>query len=408
MIRRDLLLVFFFALLARLFFVQQALPDTENFLRPDSRSYLAPASGLAQGKGFTLPDGRLDTLRTPGYPLFLAAHRALTPSYLFPALTQCLLDSATAVFVSLIALTLTSHPLASMAGMLYALDPVAAAQAPLILSETWFTFLLVSAVWLALLNSPAAGFFCGLSALTRPVALYLWIPWTFAWGRRFWLFALLAAAPTTLWCARNYQRFGSFELSSITGINMLFWEGAAVKAAAEGIAFEEARRRLVVEEPESATELDKPFQRSARQKEKGLAIMAAHPAAVLKVHAVSTVKMLIGPGLDAVAQGVDPGRPLPAAQSAVDKIAGSGTMALLRERPKLWLPLAWSLLLLCAIYPLALAGAWKLGRQGLHLVVPLLYLIAISGGGWAYYRFRVPMMPLLAILAACGLGKKRV
>jgi hypothetical protein len=58
-------------------------------------------------------------------------------------------------------------------------------------------------------------------------------------------------------------------------------------------------------------------------------------------------------------------------------------------------------------YPLALLGAWKLGRTGVHLVVPLVYLIVISGGGWAYYRFRVPMMPLLAVLAACGLGKKR-
>lgn len=406
MIRRDILLVFFFALLPRLFFVQQA-PDQEYLLRPDSRSYLAPASGLVQGKGFSLPDGRQDTLRTPGYPLFLAAHRALTPSYYFPALTQCLLDSATAVFVSLIALTLTSHPLASMAGMIYALDPVAAAQAPLILSETWFTFLLVSAVWLALLNSPAAGFFCGLAALTRPVALYLWIPWSFAWGRRFWLFALLAAMPTTLWCARNYVRFGAFEFSSITGINMLFWEGAAVKAAAEGLSFEEARRRLVVEEPESSAEKENPFLRSERQKQKALDIMAAHPAAVLKVHAVSTLKMLIGPGLDAVAQGVDPGRPLPSAQSAVDKIAGAGTMALLRERPKLWIPLVWTALLLACVYPLALVGAWRLGKTGAHFVIPLLYLIAISGGGWAYYRFRVPMMPLLAILAACALGKKR-
>jgi hypothetical protein len=409
MIRRDLILVFVFALAARLFFVQQALGDPERYLqRPDSRSYLAPASGLAQGKGFTLPDGRPDALRGPGYPLFLAAHRALTPNLLFPALTQCLLDSASAVFVSLIAVTLTVHPLASMAGMVYALDPAAAAQAPLILSETCFTFLLISSVWLGLLGSPLAGLFCGLGALTRPPALFLWVPWCLAWGRRFWLFALLAAVPTTIWCARNYARFGAFEMTSMTGIHLLLWEASAVKGAAEGLATEEARRRLVVEEPESETEKDTPFARSARQSKKAFEIMSANPAAVLKVHALSTAKMLIAPGLEGVAQGIDPELALPTARSVEDKILGAGAGALLRERPKLWISLGWSLLLLACVYPLALLGSWKLGRQGLHLVLPLLYLILVSGGGWAYYGLRLPMMPLLAVLAACGLGRNRV
>lgn len=401
---RPLWLVFAFALAPRLFFWQQQLPDGQAALRPDSPSYLAPADSLAAGRGFLGTDGRLDTVRTPGYPLFLAPYRSVSKSPLPPSLAQCLVDAATAALVSLTATALTGHPSAWLAGFLYALDPVAAAHAPLILSETWFTFLLTSAVWLAALRAPESGLFVGLAALTRPIALYLWLPWSLLWGRRAWLVALLAAAPPALWCARNYARFGAFEFSSITGVNVLFWEGAAVKAAAEGLPFEEARRRLVAAEP---LEAEAPFARSKRQKALGTAIMKEHPGAVLKVHAVSVGKMLLAPGLDAVAQASDPRRPLPALRDEVDKIKGGGTRALLRERPLLWAPFLWTLALLGVSYLAAAVGAWKLGRRGLPALVPLLYLVAISSGGWAYYRFRVPMMPLIAVLAAGALLRGR-
>jgi hypothetical protein len=35
-----------------------------------------------------------------------------------------------------------------------------------------------------------------------------------------------------------------------------------------------------------------------------------------------------------------------------------------------------------------------------------LYLLILSGGGWSYYRFRIPLMPLFALLAAVPFQKK--
>ena len=44
-----------------------------DYFYPDSFTYLTPARSLLHGLGFTSATGIIDTLRTPGYPLLLAA-----------------------------------------------------------------------------------------------------------------------------------------------------------------------------------------------------------------------------------------------------------------------------------------------------------------------------------------------
>jgi 4-amino-4-deoxy-L-arabinose transferase-like glycosyltransferase len=417
--------VFLLAFSLRLVFWTRLGSSPESLLRPDSVSYLAPADSMLKEGRFLGVDGVADSQRTPGYPLFLAAHRWFSQNPLVPALTQCLLDAGTAVLTAAAAARMVSHPLAWTAGFLYAFDLVAAAHAPLLITESLFSFLLTLCVWRLLRvdgwrQAAAAGAALGVAVLTRPVALYLWLPWTlvlgFFWGRRRWtwaaVFAVAAVLPPGLWCLRNAAIFGAFEFSSMSGMNLYYWEAGATLAAVEGTTFAETCAQLKKRDAIEAPAGEGPFQASRRHRALASKIFADHPAVVLRLHAVAAVKMMAGPGLDLLAEVLWPGRSLPTASvTQAHQLAGSGTRALLKERPVLWVTLAFILALLGATYALAALGARLLWRRSaaavLVVLVPAAYLLAISNWSFAYYRFRVPMMPLLAVLAAGALLRGR-
>ncbi|OGS00340.1 MAG: hypothetical protein A2V88_06390 [Elusimicrobia bacterium RBG_16_66_12] len=394
-----------------------ALPEAAAIA--DTPTYTAPADSLVREGSFLGVDGKPDPLRTPGYPALLALHRAFTASPRAPGLTQCLLDAGTAALTADAAMLLVPHPLAWTAGLLYALDPMAAAHAPLLASEPLFVFLLVACAWMLLRaagwrSAALAGALLGASALTRPVAVYLWVPWSLGllafWGPRRWAwalaFALSAALPVGLWCARNAAVFGSFEISSMSGMNLYYWEGGAVLAAVEGKPFSETRRRLEGEDAAAAPPGEGPFDSSRRLRALARPIFVAHPGTLLRLHAMAALKMMLAPGTDQIASVWWPGESKPDAPvTDAHRLAGAGTFAHLRRHPSLWLALALTAALLAATYAGAAIGAFRLwsaqkSSGAVFFLLPAAYLFALSSWSFAYYRFRIPMIPLLATLAA--------
>src|SRR5436305_5737568 len=69
----ELLLVASVATFTNFLYFKLTLPD---YFFPDSFTYLAPAHSLLRGLGFIDSAGAIETLRTPGYPLLLAAFGA--------------------------------------------------------------------------------------------------------------------------------------------------------------------------------------------------------------------------------------------------------------------------------------------------------------------------------------------
>ena len=83
-----------------------------DYLFPDSFTYLAPASNLLRGLGFVSEPGVAETLRTPGYPLLLAAFGArLVPV----VVAQHAMNAAIAVAVYVIARRRTDRFIALIA-----------------------------------------------------------------------------------------------------------------------------------------------------------------------------------------------------------------------------------------------------------------------------------------------------
>src|ERR1051325_3241470 len=72
---RDAVLIAFVALAANFAYLYFSNGD---FYFPDSFTYMAPARNLRHGLGFVTEPGVVETMRTPGYPLFLLPFTSMT------------------------------------------------------------------------------------------------------------------------------------------------------------------------------------------------------------------------------------------------------------------------------------------------------------------------------------------
>ena len=113
--------------------------------------------------------------RPPLYPLLIAIlWWGDAPPYLSLALAQIVLGSLVALLVYLVALRALGLPVAIVAGLGMALAPESASYVTIALTETLYTFLLISFVWLwGKQRGFLAGLLLGAAALVRSNAIVL-------------------------------------------------------------------------------------------------------------------------------------------------------------------------------------------------------------------------------------------
>lgn len=241
--KQTLLLIFLLALCVRVAYSWTSLQAPETALANDSHIYLKLAADLSHGHFPSL-------FRTPGYPLFLLLTGSLpNGQHLTALLVQLLLDSLTAVLVALIAWRLWTHQLgALLAGVLYALSPVAAVMTGFILSETLSVFLVIVAFWLGLgepsRRSTGWQALAWIAAtLTRPFCLLLPLIAVFFLVLRFWrtgtdwkarcysqvAVLLIYACSIGAWIGFNYERAGMAVLSTNPPVSFYIYEIPALR-----------------------------------------------------------------------------------------------------------------------------------------------------------------------------------
>src|SRR5882672_7913669 len=130
--RIDIVIVAIVSLATNFLYFAYAAAD---YFFPDSFTYLAPAANLLHGLGFTTSNG-IETLRTPGYPLLLAAFGLhVVPVIVF----QHLLNAALAVAIYILVMRrIGSRFIAMTAAILFAIDTPTLHYANKILTETIF------------------------------------------------------------------------------------------------------------------------------------------------------------------------------------------------------------------------------------------------------------------------------
>jgi 4-amino-4-deoxy-L-arabinose transferase-like glycosyltransferase len=420
-----------FALLA-LLWTWGLLPDAA--LAPDSPSYLEPAAGLWRHGSFSTAAGP-EFIRTPGYPLLIALGEALGHPLAFTLLAQVGLALVTVAVAYCITRQLApSRRIATIAALLFALEPLSLVYGAKILSETLFTALLAGHVCLLgrCLARPnpkhlaAAGLLLAAAAFTRPIALLLPVfelP-LLAWlwrheGRQAWLALLVFVgtwlAPPGAWVARNTMACGYPGFSGISDQSLYLYRAAAIASQVEGRPYlalqAEWAHAFDARHPAAAGWT--PARRSLARRDEGLAVIRAHPgryAANTAAGALRTVTLSAGvEGLRLVGM-------YPAAGGMLGRLVDEGVVGATRYAIRTF-PVAVGVMvglsLLLALEYLAaargLVRAWRSPRArplAMLLVLVGVGLVALGAGPESEPRFRHTVMVLLVPLAALGASSR--
>jgi len=365
-------------------------------LFPDAGLYWQLGAAIREGRPFGVDQWGVMhyTLRTPGYPLFLAACQALFAARTLPVrLVQAVLGTLAAGLVGKLAGRVgAGRGDSAPATLLAAVDPWAVGIAAVLLSEAVFLPLMVAGLWGLAALWPAEGqgaarrpMLVGLAtgaaagaavlvkpswALFTPAALATWV--LLARGRRreaaraaaaVGLGMVVAMAP---WWARNARVYGRF-VPTATWLGASLYDGLRPGATgASDMAFLDAPDVRALGEREQDAEL----------RDRAIRFARAHPGAALRLAAVKAGRYWSPRPNDASFRS--PG---------LDLAAACVTLPL---------------------YGLILAGAWASRRDPRALILlagPILYFAAIHMVFVSSVRYRIPgELPAMG-LAAIGARK---
>ncbi len=373
----------------------------------DSASYMAQAEALASTGVAANARGEPDTWRTPGYPLFLAAFLSTPLGYPGAIAAQRLLWILVVAATTWICFRLSRHTVASLvAGVIVAVDLPALQATNSILTETLASVLVGAAVWQAYRSARSStaagaiitGVLAGAAAFVRPVALLLGVALALAIGlsgsrnrmRTATLIIIASLAVAGLWIGRNYRQTGIATFSSIGNINLLLYRAAGTLAIADpGGVDANIQRRQAELEAEACKAVEARFgrpcdtvplaSRATLYDEIAMPIILGHPSATALQAGRAFVMIIFGGGASMLA-GITG-----LAEPSARLIAFAYTV-----------PPA---VLAC----IGMVYWWRVDRLAAMLMLSTIaYLVAMSLGVEAYSRFRVPFLPLYAMLAGGG------
>jgi hypothetical protein len=373
-----------------------------DYFFPDSYTYLAPAANLLHGLGFTTGNGVIETLRTPGYPLLLAAFGLhIVPVIVF----QHLLNAALAVAIYILVMRrLDSRFIALTSAVLFAIDVPTLHYANKILTETLFTAILFVVFVLVVYarKLPLAGLLTGVLVLIRPVAILYFVVVMICLAlrrvrmRTIAVYVVLALLLPIGWRLRNLHHTGVSTISSIGGINLLEYRAAGALAIEDDGEFDsdiaaEMEGLQADADAEIETKLHIPDAeelpdavRSKYYSQFAMGVLRQHPrgAVMLTVRGLlvnlfdsrwEAISIVSWFPEDVVRRGLD------AFTAMVFVFAMIGSVAL-----------------------------WRRDRElALMTIATVVYFVLISAGGEAESRFRVPVIPQYMIAVASGAAAMR-
>lgn len=354
----------------------------------DERLHWELARNLIESGTLVSDDGRY-AARMPLYPLFLALFGGLGDvGVLLARLAQALLGAATVWIACRVAGAAFGRRAALVAGLLVGLDPYAVFFSKLLLSETLFTLLLVALCGCASMASsrarsqPAwlAAAIAGLGAaavMTRPSSAgWVVLPWLLLFLdadrrralARVTLSVAVLAACLLAWGVRNRMVLGDPAwLSTNGGVTLYDAQGPQADGGSNQAFLQELPELRALNEVE----------RDRRLRELALEQMRRDPGRVLRLAWVKLLRTWsLTPNVEEYRGGM----------------AGVASAA-------------YTLVVLV----LAVAGLWW-GRSNwrLHVLLwtPVVYFTLVHCVYIGSLRYRVPLMPLLAIAAAAAFAAR--
>ncbi len=392
---------------------------------PDSASYLAFAQAILRGQGWTFPEFK----RTPAYPLLLTLGLVLFGDHTVGlVMLQVVLATLSVLLTYLIARYFFDETTALAGALLLSINTESITHSIYLLTETFYTFLLLSSSFFLLMSIKArkalpvllSGFLLGVAILTRPIALYypvivvVFILLFFAKNLKAGflhglIFVLACVTPIIPWVVRNQRLMGLATVSTISSYNLYFYNALSFDASrrdvSEAILIDEYKLRL--EKALTLKELeDTEANRARLASQLGKEIILSDPLRYALNHLKYDLNSLL-PDTDLL-------------EILGFSVGQNGTLTVLKHQGLIpaihhyFGAASWMLLLL--LPHIILLGITYLGcglavylllrrRRYLALIwlaMPVLYGLLLPGAP-ANPRFRVPVMPFICILAAVGL-----
>ncbi|MCF7791003.1 MAG: glycosyltransferase [Victivallales bacterium] len=264
-LKKILFFVFFIALLLRALILIPGINDPkENYSRPDSSTYLNPAETLAETGDYKY---KTDTesyyaYRAPGYPFYLALFYKFTDNLQWPVIFMCIISALTCVPIFYSGYNFGGKWTGFIAGLLFAFNVTSASHAPLLLSDTLFTFIIAVQFFYFIkfyftkrsLFLFISVFLASISAYIRPIEILWFLPCLFLVFifKEFYLKKKISVAallfilffiPLLPWMARNYVNKAGFSLSTDAG-NLLYNNGAVLLGKIEKRSPEKIREEM--------------------------------------------------------------------------------------------------------------------------------------------------------------------
>ena len=423
-------------LLGRLGFATLVYARPELALANDSDRYVPIANALLSGQALQPNPARTGLLlNTIGYPLFLATvflRRGHAPGDI--ALAQLLISGLLVLIIYLALVRTVGTRSALISAIILLTDPLTILWSMTVLTETLFAVAiglgaLALTAWASSgkrLTLVLAGFCCGLACLVKPYAVLIVGVWVVAvffhprLPRIAWRISVLEGAkralifglPTLLlvapWIARNAAIWDCPALSSVDRVTMRDYVAAKVLSEADHVPLDQEQARLQASDPGVCPQLSAYY----------LHVVLTHPAIYAKLHAAGTIPVLIGTSFDRWLQYFGVQYALP---DLWGPFVDGGVGQLLAVLGNEWLRFPQGLMLMLALtsfqlafYALAALGVFAFKTTSspamrwniIVLSLGILVLVLTPGQG-GNERFRVPVQPLLAILAAYGLARRQ-
>jgi hypothetical protein len=418
----------------------------------DTSSFIIPGRNLLLHGRF-IADGAPDLVRTPGYPLFLA----ITSLGGLPA--SAVANVVLSVFSVIVVWRLgqkvfDDQRIALGAAWLFAFEPISVIMSVLLMSEALFlTLFLLSLERFAeflhrrrLRVLAVAGLWLASATFVRPITYYL--PLALAVG----LFLVLARMPGLRWKApavllisvmpwlaawqiHNRVETGYSGFSSVSDINLYFDNAADVTARVEHRRWTDVRNELgytVFANHSGQSYLFQPYlerhpeqagwsqgQRLAFMHSQAIAVIRTHYGVYLRSCVADLFKTVINPGAKYFDPLLIPGNPLRGA-GFINEGPAHG-IALAKAHPWIAADRAAFGVVMLGLYLFAFYGivlvARGVFRGAMHnaslwlLLGTSLYILAITSAGEGPFieaRLRLPVMPVVCILAAAGLRRTKI
>jgi 4-amino-4-deoxy-L-arabinose transferase-like glycosyltransferase len=392
--------------------------DVNVFYDNDTIEYIDPARSLITSGLFTA-NGLPEIERTPGYPLLLIPGIISGHVELVTIALQILLSCFCVFIVYKIGILLfDSHEISLLCAGLYAVEPLTIMYCSRLYTETLYVTILLAFLYFiirylkngAISDIILSAIALAATAYVRPISyfmppliaigLLLWAVLKRSLDRRLLLhagvFFLISMGIIAVWQARNRIETGFSGFSAISDQNLYFYVGGGILAQKDKMDMAEQRASMGYGLPQTYFSLH-PEQRTWSRDEvyryrgkQGVKLVIENLRTFLMLAVKDTMTTLRETGTTDLLD-----------MFKVDQNTPAGA----RLKWILKLPL---FVVLLAYWLLAAVGVfskkWTNWEQLAVLILVGAYLILIASmGGIGYSRFRHPVMPIICLMAGCGL-----